>query len=302
MERLLAASTFTALLLACSDDTGATDADRSDGGAHEASDDASAPDAGRPGADGGEGSDNTDGAAVWRPATGTTWQWQLTGSIDTTLDVAMYDIDLFDTPAATIAALHAEGRVVVCYFSAGTREDWRADAGDFQAADHGRGLPEWDGETWLDVRSRNVRAIMEKRMDLAVEKGCDGIEPDNVDAYQNQSGFPLSREDQLAYDRWLAEQAHARGLSVGLKNALELVAALEPSFDWALNEECLQFQECGELQPFVAANKAVFHAEYVDEARQLAAKRDQVCRAAAIAGFSTLVKTWDLGPEFFPCE
>src|SRR5258705_316926 len=82
------------------------------------------------------------------------------------------------------------------------------------------------------------------------------IEPDNVDGYANSSGFPLSAKDQLAYNRWLAEAAHARGLSIALKNDLDQVAALAPYFDWALNEECFQYKECGSLAPFTTAGKA----------------------------------------------
>ena len=66
--------------------------------------------------------------AVWRPTPGTSWQWQLSGSIDDSLDVAMYDVDLFDAPTAVIERLHARGIKVICYFSAGSFESWRPDA------------------------------------------------------------------------------------------------------------------------------------------------------------------------------
>ena len=33
---------------------------------------------------------------IWRPQPGTSWQWQLTDSINTSIDVEMYDIDLED--------------------------------------------------------------------------------------------------------------------------------------------------------------------------------------------------------------
>ena len=32
--------------------------------------------------------------------------------------------------------------------------------------------------------------------------------------------------------------------------------------DWALNEECNQFGECGGYSVYIAANKAVFQVEY----------------------------------------
>lgn len=250
---------------------------------------------------GSAGSGGTDAGAVWHPAPGTTWQWQLTGTIDTSIDVEMYDIDLFDAPDAKLATLKADGRSVICYFSAGSREDWRGDAQSFSASDYGKGLSGWPGENWLDVRSTNVRKIMQARLDRAQARGCDGVEPDNVDGYANDTGFPLTKQDQIDYDQFLAQQAHSRGLSVGLKNAVELVGALEPSFDWALNEECMTYSECGQLAPFLAAGKAVFHVEYVDQASQGAQKQASVCGDASIQGFSTLIKTWDLDAWRLAC-
>ncbi len=216
------------------------------------------------------------------------------GTIDQGVDVAMYDIDLFDNSATTIQALKSKGRTVICYFSAGSREDWRPEAGQFDKKDYGNGLSGWPGETWLDVRSRGVRSIMKARMDMAVQKGCDGVEPDNVDGHSNNTGFPLMKSDQIDYNTFLAQEAHARGLSVGLKNSVKLVGDLVSHFDWALNEECLSFNECATLAPFVNANKAVFHVEYVDDQSPGAAKQASVCKASSTKGFSTLVKTWDL--------
>lgn len=232
--------------------------------------------------------------SIWQPAPGTTWQWQLTGTIDTSVDVAMYDIDLFDAPQATIDTLKNAGRAIVCYFSAGTREDWRADANQFNASDYKNGVDGWAGENWLDVRSANVRAIMKKRLDVAVAKGCSGVEPDNVDGYDNDTGFPLTKQDQLDFNAFIASEAHARGLSVGLKNATGLVSSLVTKFDWALNEECLAYSECDTEAPFIAAGKAVFHVEYVTSTSQGNSKAAQVCGDPTTKGFSTLVKLSDL--------
>ncbi len=248
------------------------------------------------------GPDGSDAGAdgPWQPAPGTTWQWQLQGTIDTSVDAQMYDIDLFDTPQHVIDTLHADGRVVICYFSAGTYEDWRPDKDRFNASDYGNALPDWPGEYWLDVRSQNVRTIMQSRLDLATSKDCDGVEPDNVDGVTNNPGFDFTRQDQIDYDRFLATQAHARGLSVGLKNALEFIPELQSDFDWALNEECLSYDECDALLPFIQAGKAVFHTEYVDAKSNGPTKRAQVC-AASPAGFSTLIKTWDLDAWRLTC-
>jgi hypothetical protein len=239
--------------------------------------------------DAGGGGGSADGGEVWAARPGTSWQWQLTGTLDTSIDVQMYDIDLFATTPASIDGLHAAGRTVICYLSAGSREDWRPDAAQFPAEVIGKGLDGWPGERWLDTRSDAVRAIMKARLDRAVAKKCDGVEPDNVDAYGTDTGFPLTAATQLDYNRFLAREAHARGLSVGLKNDLEQVRALLADFDWALDEQCLEFDECNGLVPFIEAGKAVFHVEYGAES-----KAQTVCPKTKPLGFSTLIKKLDL--------
>ncbi|MGC4118301.1 MAG: endo alpha-1,4 polygalactosaminidase [Myxococcales bacterium] len=225
-------------------------------------------------------------ASLWKPAPGTSWQWQLQGTIDTSFDVAMYDVDLFETPQATIDALHAAGRTVICYFSAGSYEDFRSDKGDFPAPVIGKAMDGWAGESWLDVSNAALQPVMKARLDLAAQKRCDGVEPDNMDGYQNDTGFSLTAADQLAYNRFIASEAHARGLSVGLKNDIDQLDDLVADFDWALNEECVKYDECeGYTTSFIAANKAVFHVEY-----GTASLADAVCPKTQPLRFSTLIK------------
>jgi endo-alpha-1,4-polygalactosaminidase (GH114 family) len=152
----------------------------------------------------------------------------------------------------------------------------------------------WPGERWLDIRRIDLLApIMRARLDLCRAKGFDGVEPDNVDGYANDTGFALTYGDQLAYNRWLADEAHARGLSIGLKNDAEQVGDLLTHFDWALTEDCFAQGWCGEVAPFVEAGKAVFAAEYTDE---LTVDRflDGVCPQAEAMGFSAILKDRDL--------
>src|SRR5574341_206315 len=228
---------------------------------------------------------------IWQPEPGTTWQLQLMDEVNTAWDVEMYDIDLFDTPESVIEQLQSAGRIVICYFSAGTHEDWRSDADHFPAEVIGAALEDWPGERWLDIRQRDALAlVMLARLDLAVEKGCDGVEPDNVDGFANETGFPLTAADQIAYNRWLAQEAHARGLSIGLKNALDLIPQLVGDFDWALNEQCFAYDECDALLPFIEAGKAVFGVEYEGDPADY-------CPQAVEIGFSWLTKTYDLGDE-----
>ena len=141
---------------------------------------------------GGANMGSAQAAPAWVPALEDNWQWKLTGDLNTGYDVNVYDIDLFETPRETIDALHAAGRRVVCYFSAGSAENWREDFSRFAEADKGNPLEDWEGERWLDTGSRNVRAIMQDRLKLAADKGCDGVEPDNLDGYQNENGLSLT--------------------------------------------------------------------------------------------------------------
>jgi len=250
---------------------------------------------GAPAAAGGAGGQAGAPGAIWLPAPSSSWQWQLTGTIDQTVAAQMFDVDLFDTATTIVASLHALGRKVVCYVSAGSYEDWRPDAAQFPAAVKGKALSGWPGEQWLDVRQWDaLRPLIEARMDLCRSKGFDGIELDNVDGYQNDTGFPLTASDQLTFNRTLAASAHARGLSVGLKNDLDQVADLVGNFDWALNEECFTYDECDQLHPFVAAGKAVFNVEYT-------LATNQFCPQAHTLGFNSMLKHLNLDAYRVPC-
>jgi hypothetical protein len=224
----------------------------------------------------------------WVPAQRTTWQWQLSGALDQSLRADMYDVDLFDTPASTVATLHGQGRRVTCYIDAGSYEPGRPDSESFPASVLGSGLESWPGEKWLDVRQIDTLApIMRKRLDLCKSKGFDAVEADNVDGYSNSSGFPLSADDQLRYNRFLASETHARGLSIGLKNDFDQVAQLQPDFDFAISEQCYEYDECGALKPFTAAGKAVFEVEYSGDP-------SSYCSQANRAGFMAMQKRMSL--------
>ena len=248
----------------------------------------------------GVGSDVAE-TGIWQPSPGTTWQYQLSGELDSTVDAQVYDIDLFETSADQIASLQSEGRRVICYFSAGTWEPGRPDGDDFPDEVLGEHLEHWPDERWVDNRSMTVRDLMEGRMDEAVRRGCDGVEPDNVDAYVHNTGFSLTEQTQVDFNRFLAESAHERGLSVGLKNALDILPELHGSFDFAINEECVTYDECAAIRPFIQNGKAVFHVEYVDNRDDGESRADTVCPLASAAAFSTLIKDWDLSPWRVSC-
>ncbi|MEJ2691556.1 MAG: endo alpha-1,4 polygalactosaminidase [Candidatus Thiodiazotropha sp.] len=237
----------------------------------------------------------------YRPVVNATWAWQLQGALNSSYPVDLYDIDLFDTSATEIANLKASGKRVLCYFSAGSYEDWRPDAGDFETADLGNNLDGWPGERWLDIRSGNVFTIMLNRLDLAVSKGCDGIEPDNVTVYQEpNTGIGANAADQLAFNRNLFNAAHNRGLTVALKNDLEQVNELIDYADLMVNEQCHEYNECALAQPFIDAGKPVLNAEYKSTYQN---NPITLCAASQAANLRTLILSMELDDSFyFNCD
>ena len=232
----------------------------------------------------------------WEPLPNTSWQWQLAGELNTGYDVDVYDLDLFETSPETIDALHQRGIKVICYFSAGSYENWRSDSDEFPSTVFGNTLEGWEDEQWLDVSQLDLLApVMTGRLDLAVEKVCDGVEPDNVDGYLNDNGFSLTSQDQLEYNQWLAEEAHQRGLAIGLKNDLDQILELVHYFDFSVNEQCFEYDECEQLLPFIEQGKAVFGVEYELEPLDF-------CEKANRFNFSWLKMDYELDGGRIGCE
>ena len=240
----------------------------------------------------------------YKPDIYVSWQWQLKESVNSSYDVDIYDIDLFDADKSLIQSLHDEGKKVICYFSAGSYENWRDDKDDFPLNAIGKTMDGWSNEKWLDISNKKLAPVMSARLDLAVEKGCDGVEPDNVDGYSNDTGFSLSADDQLAYNKFIANQARERGLSVGLKNSSAQAVALEPYFDFSISEQCYMFDECDSYLPFINANKPVLNVEYkqeyIDNDNN---ERDNMCSNLLNLKFKILVLPLDLDDSFrYSCD
>jgi hypothetical protein len=231
---------------------------------------------------------NAMASAWWKPPIGISWQWQLSGDdIDPTPNVDVYDVDLFDTGAEVVASLHRQGRRVVCYLSAGSWEDGRPDAANFPKEIIGKDYVGWPGEKWLDIRRIELLGpILGARLDLCKAKGFDAVEPDNVDGFQNETGFPLTAEDQLRFNRWLAQEAHKRGLAIALKNDADQAPALLADFDFALTEDCFDQGWCDQVVPFIQNGKPVLDSEYTDTGIALA----EFCPRAKELGIRAILK------------
>ena len=227
----------------------------------------------------------------------------------------VYDIDLyvdqnltgegnFVVNTAAVDAIHARGRHAICYVSAGDVETFRPDYAQFVSFDQSCGhcligkpfSPVFPNEFWANINNdQGQRDFMLQMVEARVAKcaaaGFDGVEFDVVDAYAQgtpTTGWNISAATQLDYDQRLANLAHQYGMTVALKNDLGQLAALMPYFDYAINEQCFEFEECDNNPPpgypaWVAAGKAVFTVEY---------KRSpgKFCAAANAAGYNSIKK------------
>jgi len=206
----------------------------------------------------------TAGGSYTSPKKGDTFAYLINSGKagNQTPSAKVYFIDLFDTSSSKISSLKSKGKTVICYFSAGTYENWRSDKGKFSKSAIGKSLDGWAGEKWINYKDSGIRDIMSSRIRTAKSKGCHGVDPDNIDGHANNTGFSLSSGDQKKYIQFLADTAHSNGLSIGLKNSAETAKSLVNYTDFAVIEECFNYGECGSYSTFKSKGKAQFMIEY----------------------------------------
>jgi len=248
-------------------------------------------------------SDDTPNSEIYIPTPGTTFEWRLDElSSNFNTEAEVIDIDAFDATPELIANLQAQGKKVIAYLSVGSVEDFREDASVFPEEIIGNVYEGFEDEKWLDIREIDLLApIMQARFNMIKEKGFDGIEPDNINGYQNNTGFNLTEEDAKVYCRWLIEEAHARNLSIGQKNAEELIPEMVDEFDWLLSEDAFVDDFYQQLSLYISNNKAVFFVEYTDRISE-EDFQNQVCPEAASQNFSAVLKNRDLTAAAFYCN
>ncbi len=249
----------------------------------------------------------------WKPKASENlkWQWQLQGEIDTTLPVQVYNIDIA-APQARIDELKARGIKLICYFSAGTVERFRPDEHLFPQEIIGEQYEDLVDEQWVDYAEiDSIAHIMRARINRCKAKGFDAIEIDNVDAHnyesRNEQGdvvnigtnFNMTLDESIAYVRWLTNEAHSRGLGIGLKNAEEMVPDVVDEVDWMLVEDCYFDSWCLAATAFIDADKPVFMAEY-DE---LVPDFTPACELAKSLGYSAIWRDTSLSNTLYlACE
>jgi len=266
----------------------------------------------------------------WTPPVGTLpWQWELDHSLNLnnvtdmgtndTLpngrpapDPVVYDIDAIDTPASTVAALHARGDHVICYTEVGSAGNYYSPSEEglattyfeqFKAAGvMGRRLSDYP-EYFLNIDSPATLSIVEDMIaQQCYAKGFDAVETDLDETYNDNegpTGFSITEADEQSFLTSLATFMHSQGLgwiAKNLDNTGDTFASLmEPIADGMITEQCNQYGTCGALSSYVG-QKAVFNAEYPPETTAA------FCAAAATLGFNGALFPTALNGPRHPCS
>ncbi|MDX2094269.1 MAG: endo alpha-1,4 polygalactosaminidase [Kofleriaceae bacterium] len=239
------------------------------------------------------------------PGTVKNWDVQLAAPFDVSAARTMYDLDLWAvTPATTIdhgdgapvtvpagplagtiemLKARSPKPVVICHVLTGAVRLTDPDASKFPGFEAsppddpdppaansviGWSTPAGEGERFLDIRASSraqFQALIWKRLDLAKQIGCDGVEADRNDMIMLQPGWSLTPSDQTSWYVEVAMQAHQRGLSVGLKNGNTVpgqIDELVSSFDWMMVERCGEFEDCDSARPMLNLQRAVLAIDY----------------------------------------
>lgn len=231
---------------------------------------------------------------------GANWEIRYAGTAipaSNTFDVI--NVDGEDTTTSQITAWKSNNPAirVICYFSAGSWENWRSDQASFPAAVKGNNMAGWAGEKWLDTRDlTDLMPIMTARMTSFKNKGCDAVDPDNVDGYANSTGFPLTQADSEVYVIAISDAAHTLGLATSLKNFNAAATTLEPYVDFFVNEECYHYTECSDYNSVLSSTtKPILQIEYVGVDTTF-------CPIQNAAGFDTLKKHLALDTYRISCR
>jgi len=137
---------------------------------------------------------------------------------------------------------------------------------------------------------------MSKRLDACKSKGFDGIDADNVNGYENDTGFNITKEDSVAYIRWIANESHRRGMAFSLKNSERLIPYVVNDVDMLQSESCVRYSNCGYASQMTQANKPVFAVEYAELISSNKFTSD-ACSAAEQYDFSMIYRDYMLTPQ-----
>jgi hypothetical protein len=229
---------------------------------------------------------------------GDSWDWQLTEPVDLNRQVSVLDLHPDLVTPDDLAALQQKGVRTICYVSIGTLEAGSRDYKAFPEDVVGKTYEEWPDERFLDIRRLDVLLpIMKSRFEACKNEGFDAIEPDNMDVHDNDSGFPITADDVVAYVARLAAIAHSLDLGIGQKNVPDLTADLIDHMDFLIAESCFQDRWCADVGAYVRDGKPIFDAEYTDRPIDFS----EACEVAAQENIAMILKDRDLTAPVETC-
>jgi len=109
----------------------------------------------------------------------------------------------------------------------------------------------------------------------------------------------LTQQEAINYMDFLSCQAASYNMSIGLKNAGEIIQGVMNVVQFSIAESCVQYSECTTYDPFIQAGKPVFSIQYPPGAPSiLAATLSNTCATTGpgtgSANFSTVLKKQNL--------
>jgi hypothetical protein len=188
----------------------------------------------------------TSPANVVLPPAGAEFDYQLGEAYAPAADVAVLSRDRNDEPDPV--------RYTICYVNGFQTQPneariWMGDNADLVLRD-GEPVtdPDWPDEMILDTstsdRRQRLTAIVGEWIDQCAADGFDAIEIDNLDSFTRFEDR-LTEDDAVAFARALTARAHAAGVAIAQKNTVELLdRRTETGFDFAIVEQCNEYQEC----------------------------------------------------------
>lgn len=208
---------------------------------------------------------SADEKKYWHPRVGMSWiepDFYTFNVSDVDVDVYALDAELVNAEAVE-AVLDAR-RHLLCHVPAGMWEVYRNDSVD--APMELLGNDRMNGsdffQVWMDIRNESIKPWVRNRIQVAADKGCHGVIFLHVDGYQQDTGFPITAQDQIAFNKWLAGEAHKLGMAAGMANAIELSKYLVDDFDFFVTARCRTYGNCNLASAWIDAGKPVFGVEY----------------------------------------
>lgn len=146
--------------------------------------------------------------------------------------------------------------------------------------------PGWPDELLLDTSTpegrEQIAVILSATVDRCADAGFDAVEFDNLDSHLRSGGL-LTVDDNLALATELVVLAHDRGLDAAQKNAAEEAerGGDEAGFDFAVVESCAAWSECAEYTDAYGPDN-VLAVEYPEDLEDAGLTFDEVCGDSAV--------------------